>query len=141
MRMIQGSTSGKRSIHSTSRHTAQLLRTVGPGQGPHVLLVSHAGQAVCAHAERCREHPRSGSRERWSETNFADFLRALSDFFGIQAMRFRDPHIVNQISVVGNLFLTPGSRDIHTSGPWDRSGVKGLMKSAGTFVPQFHSKF
>ena len=45
-----------------------------PGYGLHVLLVSRATQAVRAHAERCREHPRSGSSVRWSGTECTELL-------------------------------------------------------------------
>ena len=35
------------------------------------MIVSHAAKAVRAHAERCREHPRSESQNRWSRADFA----------------------------------------------------------------------
>ena len=72
-------TSGERPVLSTSRCTAELLRRAVTGHGPHVLVVSRAAQAMRAHAERCREHPRSGPRTsvRWSGTDFAEYFRAV----------------------------------------------------------------
>ena len=63
-RMIRDPTSGGRPILLTSSRALELLRTVRLDNGLHVLLVSHVAEAVRAHAERCREHPRSGSRDR-----------------------------------------------------------------------------
>ena len=50
----------------------ELLRRAGPGHGPHAQLVSHAVQAVRAHAERYCKHLVYGSQDRWSGTECPD---------------------------------------------------------------------
>ena len=65
-------TSDEQPILQTSSRTVELLRTARPGHGPHVLLVLHAAEAIHAHAERRRKHPRSGSLARCSGTDFAE---------------------------------------------------------------------
>ena len=65
-RMIPGPTSGKRPIFWTSSRSLELLRRAGPGHGAHAQLVLLAFEAVRAHAERYREHARSGSSVRYS---------------------------------------------------------------------------
>ena len=60
-----------------SRRKLQRLRRVAPSCVLSALLVSLAALSVRAHAERCREHPRSGSYEnydRWSGTECTEFL-------------------------------------------------------------------
>ena len=55
-----------------SRRKLQWLRRVAPSCVLSALLVSLAALSVRAHAERCREHPRSGSYDRWSGTECPD---------------------------------------------------------------------
>ena len=63
-----------------SRCALQQLRRAAPGRVPCALLVSRHVLDVRAHAERCREHPRSGSQNRWSGADFADFSSMLQIF-------------------------------------------------------------
>ena len=63
-----------------SRRVLQRLRRAAPGRVPCALLVSRHVLAVRAHAERCREHPRSGSSDRWSGTECPD-LRGSPQIF------------------------------------------------------------
>ena len=59
-----------------SRHKLQRLRRAAPSCVLSALLVSLAVLSVHAHAARCREHPCSGSSDRCSGTDFAEYFRA-----------------------------------------------------------------
>ena len=63
-----------RSYSRASRLVLQRLRRAAPEHVPHAHLVSRVVLAARARAERCREHPRSGSSVRCSGTDFAEFL-------------------------------------------------------------------
>ena len=57
---------------STLSHRLERLRRAASLCHLSVLLVSRFVLAACARAERCREHPRSGSSVRCSGTDFGD---------------------------------------------------------------------
>ena len=48
----------------TSMRMLGLLRRAGPGRAPCTLIVSRVVHAARAHAERCRDQPRTGTRPR-----------------------------------------------------------------------------
>ena len=62
----------QRSYGRASRRVLQRLRRAASEHFPHAQLVSRIVLAARARAERCREHPRSGSRLRCSGTDFAE---------------------------------------------------------------------
>ena len=57
-----------------SNRKLERLRRAAPLCDLSVHLVSLVVLAARAYAERCREHPRSGSSVRWSEPDFAELL-------------------------------------------------------------------
>ena len=70
----------QRSYGRASRRVLQRLRRAASEHFPHAQLVSRIVLAARARAERCREHPRSGSRLRCSGTDFAELQGSPQNF-------------------------------------------------------------
>ena len=64
----------QRSYSRASRRVLQRLRRAASEHVPHAQLVSRIVLAARARAERCREHPRSGSSVRCSGTECTELL-------------------------------------------------------------------
>ena len=62
----------QRLCNMASSRKLQWLRRAAPDHEPNAQLVSLVVRAVCAYAERYREHPRSGSYDRCSGTECPD---------------------------------------------------------------------
>ena len=66
----------------TTSHKLERLRRAASRRVPCTLLVSRLVLAARAHAERSREHARSGSSARWSGTDFAELPGSRESYGG-----------------------------------------------------------
>ena len=112
----------------TTSRELERRRRAASSCGLGVLLVSLAVRVACAHAERCREHPRSGSSVRWPGTKCPDLWGSPQIWYpadfrhGFEIYRAIANFPAQKIN-----FPASGSRDnyiIHTVAHRERSCLK-----------------